>query len=151
MATLFGKGRSTINEHILNIYKEDELLKEEIIRKIGNPDFPTKPTSHYNLDDIISAGYRVKSTQGTRFRQWATKRLKEYTVKAFTMDDERLKNLAGGNYWRELLTRIRDICSSEKVMYRQVLELYATATAYEPKSEESVTFFKIVQNKLHCG
>jgi hypothetical protein len=149
MAELFNKGRSTINEHILNIYNEEELREEDTMRKIGISDFSTKPTNHYNLDVIISVGYRVKSVQGTRFRQWATNRLKEYIVKGFTMDDERLKNLGGGNYWKELLDRIRDIRSSEKVMYRQVLELYATATDYNPKSEESLTFFKIVQNKLH--
>ncbi len=119
------------------------------MRKIGNSDFSTKPTNFYNLDVIISVGYRVKSIQGTRFRQWATLRLREYIVKGFTMDDERLKNLGGGNYWKELLERIREIRSSEKVMYRQVLDLYATATDYDPKSEESLTFFKIVQNKLH--
>ena len=149
MAELFDKSRSTINEHILNIYKEEELLKEDTIRKIGNSDFSTKPTNFYNLDVIISVGYRVKSVQGTRFRQWATKRLKEYIVKGFALDDQRLKNLGGDNYWKELLDRIRDIRSSEKVMYRQVLELYATAIDYTPKSEESVRFFQIVQNKLH--
>ncbi len=149
MAELFNKSRSTINEHILNIYKEEELLKEDTIRKIGNSDFSTKPTNFYNLDVIISVGYRVKSVQGTRFRQWATKRLKEYIVKGFALDDQRLKNLGGDNYWKELLDRIRDIRSSEKVMYRQVLELYATAIDYTPKSEESVRFFQIVQNKLH--
>ena len=149
MAELFNKSRSTINEHILNIYNEEELREEDTIRKIGISDFSTKPTNHYNLDVIISVGYRVKSVQGTRFRQWATQRLREYIVKGFTMDDERLKNLGGGNYWKELLDRIRDIRSSEKVMYRQVLELYATATDYDPKSKESLTFFKIVQNKLH--
>lgn len=149
MAELFNKGRSTINEHILNIYAEKELVEENTIRKIGNSDFSTKPTNYYNLDVIISVGYRVKSVQGTRFRQWATLRLKEYIIKGFTMDDERLKNLGGGNYWKELLDRIRDIRSSEKVMYRQVLELYSTATDYDSKSEESLTFFKIVQNKLH--
>lgn len=149
MSELFNKGRSTINEHILNIYKEAELTREETMRKIGNTDFSTKPTNYYNLDVIISVGYRVKSVQGTRFRQWATQRLKEYIVKGFTMDDQRLKNLGGGNYWKELLDRIRNIRSSEKVMYRQVLELYATATDYNPKSEESLQFFKIVQNKLH--
>ena len=148
MAELFNKSRSTINEHILNIYNEEELREVDTMRKIGISDFSTKPTNHYNLDVIISVGYRVKSIQGTRFRQWATGRLKEYIVKGFTMDDERLKNLGGGNYWKELLDRIRDIRSSEKVMYRQVLELYATATDYNPKSEESLTFFKIVQNKL---
>ena len=149
MAELFNKSRSTINEHILNIYSEAELLEAETMRKIGISDFSTKPTNHYNLDVIISVGYRVKSIQGTRFRQWATNRLKEYIVKGFTMDDERMKNLGGGNYWKELLDRIRDIRSSEKVMYRQILDLYDTATDYDPKSEASLTFFKIVQNKLH--
>ena len=149
MAELFNKGRSTINEHVLNIYSENELTESDTMRKIGISDFSTKPTNFYNLDVIISVGYRVKSVQGTRFRQWATQRLKEYIVKGFTMDDERLKNLGGGNYWKELLDRIRDIRSSEKVMYRQVLELYATATDYDPKSDQSLTFFKIVQNKLH--
>ena len=112
MSDLFNKSRSTINEHILNIFKEKELLEEDTVRKIGNSDFSTKPTNFYNLDVIISIGYRVKSVQGTRFRQWATQRLKEYIVKGFTMDDERLKNLGGGNYWKELLGRIRDIRSS---------------------------------------
>jgi hypothetical protein len=149
MAELFNKSRSTINEHILNIYSENELVEEETMRKIGNSDFSTKPTNFYNLDVVISVGYRVKSVQGTRFRQWATQRLKEYIVKGFTMDDERLKNLGGGVYWKELLDRIREIRSSEKVMYRQVLDLYATATDYDPKSNESLKFFKIVQNKLH--
>lgn len=149
MAELFKKSRSTVNEHILNIYNEKELVEENTMRKIGNSDFSTKPTNFYNLDVIISVGYRVKSIQGTRFRQWATLRLKEYIVKGFTMDDDRLKSLGGGNYWKELLDRIRDIRSSEKVMYRQVLDLYATSVDYDPKTEESLTFFKIVQNKLH--
>ena len=149
MAELFGKSRSTINEHILNIYKEKELTPEESMRKIGNSDFSTKPTNFYNLDVIISVGYRVKSLQGTHFRIWATQRLKEYIIKGFTMDDERLKNLGGGNYWKELLDRIRDIRSSEKVLYRQVLDLYATSVDYDPQSRESIEFFKIVQNKLH--
>ncbi len=149
MAELFQKSRSTVNEHILNIFKEKELEKESCMRKIGNSDFSTKPTNYYNLDVIISVGYRVKSVQGTRFRQWATLRLKEYIVKGFTMDDERLKGNGGGNYWKELLDRIREIRSSEKVMYRQVLDLYATATDYDSKSKESIKFFKIVQNKLH--
>jgi hypothetical protein len=149
MSQLFNKSRSTINEHILNIYTENELVESETKRKIGISDFSTKPTNYYNLDVIISVGYRVKSIQGTRFRQWATQRLKEYIVKGFTMDDERLKNLGGGVFWKELLDRIREIRSSEKVMYRQVLDLYATATDYDPKSDESVRFFKIVQNKLH--
>ena len=149
MAELFQKSRSTINEHILNVYTEGELSENDTKRKIGISDFSTKPTNFYNLDVIISVGYRVKSIQGTRFRQWATARLREYIVKGFTIDDDRLKNLGGGNYWKELLDRIRDIRSSEKVMYRQVLDLYATATDYDPKSDESATFFKIVQNKLH--
>ncbi|MBN1604519.1 MAG: virulence RhuM family protein [Chitinispirillaceae bacterium] len=119
------------------------------MRKIGNSDFSTKPTNFYNLDVIISVGYRVKSLQRTRFRQWATQRLKEYIVKGFTMDDDRLKGTGGGNYWKELLERIRDIRSSEKVLYRQVLDLYATSIDYDPKSSESIIFFKVVQNKLH--
>ena len=149
MASLFEKSRSTINEHILNIFEEGELEKENVVRKIGNSDFSTKPTNYYNLDVIISVGYRVKSLRGTQFRQWATKRLNEYIRKGFTMDDERLKEAGGGDYWKELLARIRDIRSSEKVMYRQVLDLYATSADYNPKSAESVAFFKMVQNKLH--
>ena len=149
MAELFGKSRSTINEHILHIYEEGELEENKTKRKIGISDFSTKPTNLYNLDVIISVGYRVKSIQGTRFRQWATERLHEYIVKGFALDDERLKNLGGGSYWKELLDRIRDIRSSEKVLYRQVLDLYATAVDYDPRSETSRLFFKIVQNKLH--
>ena len=114
MAELFGKSRSTINEHILHIYEEGELEEDKTKRKIGISDFSTKPTNFYNLDVIISVGYRVKSIQGTRFRQWATERLHEYIVKGFALDDERLKNLGGGSYWKELLDRIRDIRSSEK-------------------------------------
>ena len=105
--------------------------------------------AYYNLDVIISVGYRVKSIRGTQFRIWATERLKEYMIKGFTLDDERMKQLGGGGYWKELLDRIRDIRSSEKVMYRQVLDLYATSVDYDPRSEESIRFFKIVQNKLH--
>ena len=138
MASLFEKSRSTINEHILNIFEEGELEKENVVRKIGNSDFSTKSTNYTNLDVIISVGYRVKSLRGTQFRQWATKRLNEYIRKGFTMDDERLKEAGGGDYWKELLTRIRDIRSSEKVMYRQVLDLYATSADYNPKSAESV-------------
>ena len=149
MASLFERSRSTINEHILNIFEEGELEKESSVRKIGNSDFSTKPTNYYNLDVIISVGYRVKSLRGTQFRQWATKRLNEYIRKGFTMDDERLKQAGGGDYWKELLARIRDIRSSEKVMYRQVLDLYATSVDYNPKSSESIDFFKMVQNKLH--
>ena len=149
MAALFNKAKSTINEHVRNIFDDGELEESLSVRKIGISDFSTKPTNFYNLDVIISVGYRVKSIQGTRFRQWATDRLKEYIVKGFTMDDERLKGYAGGNYWHELLDRIRDIRSSEKVLYRQVLDLYATSVDYNPRSEESIMFFKMVQNKLH--
>jgi hypothetical protein len=149
MSELFDKGRSTINEHILNIYNENELTEADSMRKIGISDFSTKPTNYYNLDVIISVGYRVKSVNGTRFRQWATARLREYIVKGFTMDDDRLKGAGGGNYWKELLDRIRDIRSSEKALYRQVLDLYATSIDYDSKSSVSVDFFKVVQNKLH--
>ncbi|MCL2289092.1 MAG: virulence RhuM family protein [Bacteroidetes bacterium] len=149
MAQLFEKSRSTINEHILNIYDEGELQESDSVRKIGNSDFSTKPTNFYNLDVIISVGYRVKSLRGTQFRKWATKRLNEYIRKGFTMDDERLKNLGGGSYWKELLQRIRDIRASEKVFYRQVLDIYATSIDYDPKAEISVEFFKKVQNKIH--
>lgn len=149
MAALFGKAKSTINEHIKNIFAEGELVAEQVVRKFGISEFSTKPTNLYNLDVIISVGYRVKSQQGTQFRIWATERLREYLVKGFTMDDERLKNLGGGSYWKELLERIRDIRSSEKVLYRQVLDLYATSVDYNPKSEEASLFFKTVQNKLH--
>lgn len=151
MADLFNRGKSTISRHIKNIFEERELLKESVVAKFATTanDGKTYQVDYYNLDVIISVGYRVKSIQGTHFRQWATQRLREYIVKGFTMDDERLKGNGGGNYWKELLNRIRDIRSSEKVMYRQVLDLYATAMDYNPNSEESVTFFKIVQNKLH--
>lgn len=154
MAELFGKAKSTINEHIKNIFEEGELQENLVVRKFGNSEFSptgtvTKPTNMYNLDVIISVGYRVKSIRGTQFRQWATQRLKEYIIKGFTMDDDRLKELGGGDYWHELLDRIRDIRSSEKVMYRQVLDLYATSVDYNPKSAESIAFFKMVQNKFH--
>jgi len=148
MAQLFGKSKSTINEHIKNIYTEGELEEGNTFKKFGISEFQQKAPNYYNLDVIISVGYRVKSLQGTRFRQWATQRIREYIVKGFTMDDERLKN-AGGNYWKELLDRIRDIRSSEKVLYRQVLDLYATSIDYDPHSTESIQFFKTVQNKLH--
>jgi len=149
MAELFEKSRSTINEHILNIYAEKELIETDSMRKIGISDFSTKPTNFYNLDVIISVGYRVKSLRGTQFRQWATKRINEYIRKGFTMDDERLKNLGDGGYWKELLQRIRDIRASEKVFYRQVLDIYATSIDYDPKAEVSAEFFKKVQNKIH--
>ncbi|MEK7587082.1 MAG: RhuM family protein [Patescibacteria group bacterium] len=149
MAELFDKSKSTINEHIQNIYAEKELILEGTMRKFGISEFSTKPTNYYNLDVIISVGYRVNSLRGTQFRIWATQKLKEYIVKGFVMDDERLKRNGEGNYWKELLSRIRDIRSSEKMLYRQVLDLYATSADYDPKSLHSIKFFKIVQNKLH--
>lgn len=154
MAELFQSSRTNIVEHIQHIYEEGELDEASTCRKFrqvrteGSRQV-TREIPYYNLDMIISLGYRVKSMIATNFRRWATERLKEYMVKGFTMDDERLKNLGGGNYWKELLDRIRDIRSSEKVMYRQVLDLYATSVDYDPKSAESVAFFKMVQNKLH--
>ncbi|MFZ7135777.1 RhuM family protein [Avibacterium avium] len=151
MAQLFGKAKSTISEHIKNIFAENELEKDSVVRKFRTTaaDGKNYEVNYYNLDVIISVGYRVKSLQGTRFRQWAAARLKEYLIKGFTMDDERLKNLGGGSYWKELLARIKDIRSSEKVMYRQVLDLYATAIDYDPQSDISKQFFQTVQNKLH--
>lgn len=149
MAILFQKSRSTINGHILNIYEENELDKESSVRKIGISDFSTKPTHFYNLDVIISVGYRVKSLQGTRFRQWATERLREYIVKGFTMNDELLKQAGGGNYFEELLARIRDIRSSEKIFWRKALDIYATSIDYDPRAEQSILFFQTVQNKMH--
>lgn len=151
MAELFGRNKSTISRHIQNIFEEQELQRNSVVANFATTaaDGKIYQVDYYNLDVIISVGYRVKSIQGTRFRQWATEHLKEYIVKGFTMDDERLKGNGGGNYWKELLDRIRDIRSSEKVMYRQILDLYATATDYDPKSDESLRFFKIIQNKLH--
>lgn len=149
MATLFGKAKSTINEHIKNIYEEQELEESATMKKFGISEFQQKAYNYYNLDVIISVGYRVKSLRGTQFRIWATKRLNEYIRKGFTMDDERLKNLGGGGYWKELLQRIRDIRSSEKVFYRQVLDIYATSIDYDPKADVSLEFFKKVQNKIH--
>ena len=154
MADLFQSSRSNVVEHIHNIYAEGELEESSTCRKFrqvrteGSRQI-TRELPYYNLDMIISLGYRVKSVTATRFRQWATARLKEYMIKGFALDDERLKGNGGGNYWKELLDRIRDIRSSEKVLYRQVLDLYATSVDYDPKSPESVEFFKIVQNKLH--
>lgn len=154
MAELFQSSRTNIVEHIQHIYDEGELDEESTCRKFRQVRMEgsrqvTREIPHYNLDMIISLGYRVKSIIATHFRRWATERLKEYMIKGFTMDDDRLKNLGGGSYWHELLDRIRDIRSSEKVMYRQVLDLYATSVDYDPKSAESVAFFKMVQNKLH--
>ena len=151
MGMLFQKSKSTISEHISNIFKENELEQDSVVRNFRTTaaDGKSYDTNFYNLDVIISVGYRVKSLRGTQFRQWATKRLNEYIRKGFTLDDERLKNLGGGGYWKELLERIRDIRSSEKVFYRQVLDIYATSVDYDPKSDTSVEFFKRVQNKIH--
>ena len=149
MALLFGKAKSTINEHIQNVFHEGELDELLCTQKFGISEFQQKAPYYYNLDVIISVGYRVKSLRGTQFRQWATKRLNEYIRKGFTMDDERLKNLGGGGYWKELLQRIRDIRASEKVFYRQVLDIYATSIDYDPKADVSIEFFKKVQNKIH--
>ena len=154
MADLYQTSRTNIVEHIKHIYEEEELEADSTCRnfrqvqKEGNRNV-SREIPFYNLDMIISLGYRIKSKIATQFRQWATKHLNEYIRKGFTMDDERLKQAGGGDYWKELLARIRDIRSSEKVMYRQVLDLYATSVDYNPKSQESVSFFKMIQNKLH--
>ena len=148
MAVLFGKSRSTINEHILNIYKEGELVEEECMRKIGNSDFSTKPTNFYNLDVIISVGYRVKSKQGTQFRIWATQRLQEYILKGFAINDERFKTGSSMNYFKELLERIREIRLSERVFYQQIKDIYATSIDYDPADEMTLAFYREVQNKL---
>ena len=151
LCDLYQTSKSNIREHVKHIFEEGELEENAVVRKFRTTavDGKNYNITHYNLDMIISLGYRVKSKIATNFRRWATERLKEYMIKGFTMDDERLKNLGGGNYWKELLDRIRDIRSSEKVMYRQVLDLYATSVDYNPKSSESISFFKMVQNKLH--
>lgn len=148
MAELFQRDRSVISKHIKNVFEEGELPRESNVQilHIANSD---KPVEFYNLDVIISVGYRVKSKRGTQFRIWATNILKEYMKKGFALDDERLKNLGGGGYFKELLERIRDIRASEKVFYRQVLEIYATSIDYDPKAEISIRFFKKVQNKIH--
>ena len=151
IANLFGVNQPAISKHFKNIFDSGELDKNSVysILEYTAQDGKIYKTGFYNLDAIISVGYRVNSIQATQFRRWATERLKEYIKKGFVLDDERLKNLGGGNYWKELLDRIKDIRSSEKVLYRQVLDLYATAIDYNPKSSMSITFFKIVQNKLH--
>lgn len=149
MAQMFEKSKSTINEHIKHIFEEGELIESNVVKKFGISEFQQKAPNYYNLDVIISVGYRVKSLRGTQFRQWATKRLNEYIRKGFTLDDNRLKQLGGGGYWSELLARIRDIRSSEKVFYRQVLDIYATSIDYNPRSDTSIEFFKKVQNKIH--
>jgi hypothetical protein len=151
MAELFQKDVRTINEHIQNIFEEGELRADSVVRKfrITAADGKNYETAHYNLEVIISVGYRVKSPRGTQFRIWATQRLREYIVKGFTMDDERLKQRGGGNYFEELLARIRDIRSSEKVFWRKVLEIYATSIDYDATAKASQQFFATVQNKMH--
>lgn len=154
IADLFQTSRTNVVEHIRHVYEDGELDEAATCRNFRQVRMEgsrqvERELPFYNLDLIISVGYRVRSKVATQFRIWATERLREYLVKGFTMDDQKLKNLGGGNYWRELLERIRDIRSSEKVFYRQVLDLYATSIDYDPKAEETVEFFKIVQNKLH--
>ena len=151
MAELFQRDKSVIGKHIRNIFKEGELAKEAVWAKFAYTasDGKTYQVDFYNLDVIISVGYRVKSLRGTQFRIWAASILKEYMKKGFALDDDRLKNLGGGNYFDELLARIRDIRSSEKVFWRKVLEIYATSIDYDPKAESSIIFFKQVQNKMH--
>ena len=151
LCELYQTSKANVSEHIKNIFTEGELDEDSVVRKFRTTaaDGKSYMTAYYNLDMIISLGYRIKSRIATHFRRWATERLKEYMLKGFALDDKRLKELGGGDYWKELLDRIRDIRSSEKVMYRQVLDLYATSVDYDPKSRESIAFFKMVQNKLH--
>ena len=151
LCELYQTSKANVSEHIKNIFTEGELDEDSVVRKFRTTasDGKSYMTAYYNLDMIISLGYRIKSRIATHFRRWATERLKEYMIKGFALDDKRLKELGGGDYWKELLDRIRDIRSSEKVMYRQVLDLYATSVDYDPKSSESIAFFKMVQNKLH--
>ena len=151
MCELYQTSKSNVSEHIKHIFEEDELNEESVVRKFRTTAADGKEylVLHYNLDMIIALGYRVRSIIATRFRQWATERLKEYIVKGFTLDDERLKKLGGGSYWKELLERIRDIRASEKVLYRQILEIYATSIDYDPRAQVSQEFFKKVQNKIH--
>src|SRR4030042_2713823 len=151
MAALFDKGRTTITEHIQNAFKEGELDEKSVCREFRRTGSDGKDygVKHYNLDVIISVGYRVKSLRGTQFRIWATQRLREYIVKGFVLDDERFKRAGGGNYFEELLARIRAIRSAEKVFWRKVLEIYATSMDYDPGEELSQQFFATVQNKMH--
>jgi hypothetical protein len=151
LCELYQKSKSTVSEHIKHIFKEGELIQNAVVRNFRTTAIDGKEyeTNYYNLDVIISVGYRVKSHQGTKFRQWATVRLREYIVKGFTMNDEMLKQSSGGNYFEELLTRIRDIRSSEKVFWRKVLDIYATSIDYDPRLDVSVLFFQTVQNKMH--
>ena len=151
MSELYQTSKSNVSEHIKHIFEEGELQEEAVVRKFRTTatDGKSYLTTFYNLDMIIALGYRVRSIIATRFRQWATERLKEYIVKGFTLDDDRLKKLGGGGYWKELLERIRDIRATEKVLYRQVLEIYATSIDYDPRASISQEFFKKVQNKIH--
>ena len=151
MCELYQTSKSNVSEHIKHIFEEGELQEEAVVRKFRTTaaDGKSYLTTFYSLDMIIALGYRVRSIIATRFRQWATERLKEYIVKGFTLDDERLKRLGGGGYWKELLERIRDIRATEKVLYRQVLEIYATSIDYDPRASISQEFFKKVQNKIH--
>ncbi|MDF2477774.1 MAG: cell filamentation protein Fic [Sphingobacterium sp.] len=151
LCELFQKSKATISEHIKHVFEEGELEGISVVRKFRTTaaDGKNYEMTYYNLDVIISVGYRVKSHQGTKFRQWATARLREYIVKGFTMNDELLKQAGGGNYFDELLARIRDIRSSEKVFWRKVLDIYATSIDYDPKTDVSQHFFKTVQNKMH--
>ena len=148
MAELFGKSKSTINEHIKNIFSEGELIEGPVMRKSGNSEFPTKPTNFYNLDVIISVGYRVKSQQGTQFRIWATQRLREYIVKGFALNDERFKSGSSMNYFSELQERIREIRISERFFYQKIKDIYKTSIDYDAGDEKTIEFFKVVQNKL---
>lgn len=151
MCELYQTSKSNVSEHIKHIFEEGELLEESVVRKFRTTatDGKSYLTTFYNLDMIIALGYRVRSITATRFRQWATLRLKEYITKGFTLDDDRLKKLGGGGYWKELLERIRDIRATEKVFYRQVLEIYATSIDYDPRTSISEGFFKKIQNKIH--
>ena len=149
ISRLFEKSKSTINEHIKNIYEEGELKEESTLRKFGNTEFSTKPTNYYNLEMIIAIGYRVKSVRGTQFRIWANNILKNYLVKGYNLNVKRFKNNGGGVYFDEVLEQIRDIRSSEKVFWRKVLDIYATSIDYDPKEEITKAFFKTIQNKMH--
>ncbi|WP_270459849.1 virulence RhuM family protein [Faecalitalea cylindroides] len=151
MSILFQRDKSTISRHIKNIFEEGELTRDSVVAKFATTasDGKTYQVEYYNLDVIISVGYRVKSKRGVQFRIWATNLIKEYMKKGFVLDNDRLKELGGGGYFKELLERIRDIRASEKVFYRQILEIYATSIDYDPTAEISIQFFKKVQNKIH--
>ena len=149
IAKLYNKAKSTINEHIKNIYNENELSEEDTMRKFGNSEFSTKPSNYYNLDMILSIGYRVKSNKGTQFRIWANKILKDYLVKGYNLNVERFKNNGDNVYFDEILEKIRDIRSSEKVFWRKILDIYSTSIDYNPKNKITIDFFRTIQNKMH--